>query len=68
LRGTPDAPSRAIEIRHSTKWFSDYAARNLDEDQSRMMRRVFQVVHVLAGLLEKNPEGECRPPLMPIIA
>jgi hypothetical protein len=67
LIGHPDAHSRAIQIRYSTKWFDNYFSHITDGDVRRKIRGVFQLVHWLTVLMENNPVGECRPPPMPVI-
>jgi len=57
--------SRAIRTRFSTRYYSRYAERALDSENGQRMREVFSLVHVLANLLETNPDGECTPPVAP---
>jgi predicted transcriptional regulator len=52
--------SRAIIARLSTRWPQEYIGHACPADETRgKIKKVYQLVHLLAGLLEKNPEGEC---------
>lgn len=57
--------SRAICIRFSTKYFYEYIGRTDPPDNPHKIKRVFHLVQHLAGLMEKNPDGECKLPPTP---
>jgi hypothetical protein len=59
--------SRAIIARLSTRWPQEYIDRALSPDTRGKIKKVYQLVHLLARLLEENPEGECVVPPTPKI-
>lgn len=67
MQMTPDHSPRsmAIRIRLSTRWYAEFADRSLSAEVRSAIKRVYQLVHLMAGLLETNPEGECRWPASP---
>jgi hypothetical protein len=63
VNGDNGVASRAIRIRLSTKWYSEYLLRNGRDNQ---MRVVFRLVSYLTRLFEHNPQGECKMPIYPL--
>jgi hypothetical protein len=59
--------SRAILIRFSTKWLELYLKRTHEPAERVRLQRVYQVINMLAGLLEKNPDAECMIPSVPMV-
>jgi transposase-like protein len=59
--------SRAIIIRLSTRWPQEYVDRAYPPETRGKIKKVYQLVHLLARLLEENPEGECVVPYSPNI-
>jgi hypothetical protein len=59
--------SRAICIRHSTRWLTEFVRRNLPDEESWRMRKVYGLISALATLMSTNPTGECRAPPSPKI-
>ncbi len=56
--------SRALTIRHSTRWPWEYANRALGTDRAKM-QKVYQLIDHITHLLETNPDGECKWPPTP---
>jgi hypothetical protein len=56
------AKSRAIYGRLSVRWFGEFIDRTGGPNP---LKKVFSLVHLLAGLYEDNPEGECTIPVSP---
>lgn len=54
----------AILLRLSVKWFQQFADQ-VSPVTDTVYRRVFSLVHQIAGYLEQNPTGECIVPLSP---
>jgi hypothetical protein len=68
LEGSRDGTnvgSRAIIMRLTTKWFSEYAQRALSAQDQAKIRRVFILIDQLTRLLERNPDGKCKWPPTP---
>jgi hypothetical protein len=59
----PTPCDKAIAARFSVKWFLEFTSR-LETDTGEL-RRVFQLIQHLAGLLQQNSQGECRRPPYP---
>ena len=59
--------TREINIRNSTKWDQDFISKLTTGDAQIKIRRMYSLVHQLTLLMEKNPEGECRQPLTPLV-
>jgi hypothetical protein len=59
--------SRAIIIRLSTRWPTEYVDRAIDGESRAKIKKLYQQVHLIARLLEDNPEGECLMPPTPKI-
>ena len=72
--------SRAIVIRLSVRWFHEYTIRafkggKYDHEQAERgaydaasrVRRIYRLIHAIAGLLEENPDGACVMPVSPKI-
>jgi hypothetical protein len=60
--------SRAILMRLSIRWLSEYADVDCVADETRgKVKKVYQLIQMLAGLLERNPNGECVAPSSPKI-
>lgn len=57
--------SRAIIARLSTRWPQEYIDRAYTPETRGKIKKVYQLVHLLARLLEENPEGECVVPPTP---
>ncbi len=58
--------SRAIIIRLSTRWFEElFDRRPADGEVRADFKKAYQVVNLLARLLETNPDGECKIPPTP---
>jgi hypothetical protein len=53
---TPRA--RAVMLRLLVRRFREYATRTWSVEQPKI-QQVFELVHLIAGLLEGNPTGEC---------
>jgi hypothetical protein len=60
----PDsAKSRAMQIRFSPRWFSQYADRELTSEPRDKIKTVFRLIHAMTLALEENPTGASnRPP------
>jgi hypothetical protein len=52
-------------MRFSTRWFSQYADRELRGEERDKMKTVFQLIHAMAGAMERNPNGESKRPPFP---
>ena len=61
--------SRAINIRNSTKWDRHFIGELLKDsgDLRFKVDRIYQLVHAITGLMERNPDGECKQPLTPLV-
>lgn len=59
--------SRVILIRHSTRWPEEYIERSIGVDERTKIKKLYQLVHTIAGLLESNADGECIIPPTPKI-
>lgn len=57
--------SRAIIVRLSTRWPQEYLDRAYTPEARGKIKKVYQLVHLLARLLEENPDGECVIPPTP---
>lgn len=61
--GGDDVKGRAMMMRFSTRWFSQYADREMSSQDRDRIKRVFQLVHAMANAMEQNPTGtSSRPP------
>ena len=52
-------------MRFSTRWFAEYADREMTGDEKDKMKTVFNLVHAMAWAMEKNPTGELKRPPFP---
>jgi hypothetical protein len=59
--------SRAIITRLSTRWMQEYIDRSYSVEARGKIKKVYQIVQLIAGLLERNPEGRCVVPPTPKI-
>lgn len=57
-RVSNDPRSRAVIARLSTKWLEAYIARAYRDEPKPKIQKVYQLVHLIARLLEDNPDGE----------
>jgi hypothetical protein len=64
-RAYEGSESRAIAIRFSTRWFSQYADREIDLDSRFKIKAVYNLVDAMAAALIANPDGECNYPTTP---
>jgi hypothetical protein len=61
-----DPMSRAIAVRFSTRWFRQYAEREINDPASRSkIRQVYDLVDRITLAMERNPAGECIVPSRP---
>jgi hypothetical protein len=61
-----DIKGRAMMMRFSTRWFTQYADREImDADSKSRIKRVYQLVSLMANAMERNPNGECKRPPFP---
>jgi hypothetical protein len=59
---------RAIMIRNSTKWDRHFIGDlTKGTEFCHRIDRIYSVVHHLCSLMEQNPDGECRPPMTPLV-
>jgi hypothetical protein len=59
--------TRAINIRNSTKWDQNFITKLMSGESHVRVRRMYSLVHHLTLLMEKNPDGECKEPLTPLV-
>ncbi len=64
--GHREARSRAILIRHATKFLNEYCYR-IGGEAADGMRMVLRLVHLITTLMERAPDGDCRPMPAPAI-
>jgi hypothetical protein len=67
LATSNSAASRAIIIRHSTNFMTQYVSREprIDAEARSAIKAVYSLIHTLANLLESNPAGVCKKPYHP---
>ena len=63
--GGQEAKGRAILMRFSTRWFSQYSDRELTGKEKDKMKMVFRLVHSMAGAMEQNPDAASSLPPFP---
>ncbi|HZZ26115.1 MAG TPA: hypothetical protein VFE60_27770 [Roseiarcus sp.] len=63
--GGDDVKGRAMMMRFSTRWFAQYADREMSSEDRDRIKRVFQLVHAMANAMEINPTGASRRPPSP---
>jgi hypothetical protein len=63
--GGDSAKGRAMMMRFSTRWFTEYADREMEGEQRDKIKKVFQLVHAMSFAMEQNPTAVSKRPPFP---
>jgi hypothetical protein len=57
FQGMEDHEGRATNMRSSTRWFTQYADREMHGEERDKIKKVFQLVSAMANAMQENPQS-----------